>query len=224
MTLSTFLTSTFLMMLTFAYSFTTVTDTSAVNGTAQTQQVDNISAQDDWPPFGTTPIPFEITSDFDDQNVDYIHVSLTKTEVTSTSGNIGAPLREDGIISRNEVLLFDTQDRIIGIEVLRPLFRTNLVFSHENTTRASIMSAHPLLYPNRHNIPNDPNDELWIQIYNATSEHPRFDELTELISTLDFIPVEESDPGLDDYYDLIFEIALDLAAEYFDETGQPRQR
>jgi hypothetical protein len=85
------------------------------------------------------------------------------------------------------------------------------------------MSAHPLLYPGRQNISNDPHDVLWIQIYNATSEHPRFDELVEIIRTTGYVPDESSDSNAGVYYDLAFEIALDLVAEYFDENGQPQQ-
>lgn len=121
----------------------------------QVQTTDVVLAQDDWPPFGTKQIPFEVTSDFDGFSLDRVSTVDTKTAVTDSNGYVDVPLLDDGSIARNEVYLFDTQDRLLAIDVLRPLMRQSVTFSYENTARASVMAGHVVLFPDRQQIPDD---------------------------------------------------------------------
>lgn len=178
--------------------------------------------QDDWPPFGTTSIPFEITSDFDGLSLDRVSTVDTRTIVTDSNGYVDVPLLEDGSIANNLVHLVGEQDIFLAIDVLRPMMRRSVAFSHENTARASVMNAHPLLLPNRQRISNDPNDETWIRIYNAVDEHPKFEELVTLIRDIGYVPYLGATPEEEEYFDLSFGIALDLVGEFFYENGNPK--
>ncbi len=123
-----------------------------------------------------------------------------------------------GGILNSDVDLFSAEDRIVATDVARPALRDHLVFSHENTARASVMGAHPLF----DNIQNDPNDETWIRIYNAIDQHPRFNDLVNLIQSTGFLPVRDSDSGTEDYIDWTLEIAFDLIDQFLYPDGRPK--
>ncbi|MEM7734551.1 MAG: hypothetical protein AAF267_02070 [Deinococcota bacterium] len=181
----------------------------------------NLLAQEDDPlAFDTTPIPFEITSDFDVATLDAVSTGPTRVVVAAATGYVDAPLYDNGSIALNEVALYDTQRRIVALDVLRPTLRVNHVFSYENTARTQVMAAHPLLHTRSRNILNDPEDEVWIRIYNAVDDHPRFEDFVTLIRNLGYVPVLLSDPNNDAYYQFAYDIAIDLVREFFDETGQ----
>lgn len=184
-----------------------------INDTVLAQQ------QDNWP---TTSIPFEITSDLDGLNLDRVSTRLTEANAT-TEGYIEAPLYYNSeSVAFNWIALYDTQRRIVAYDVLRPPLRAYLVFSHENTARASIMRAHTLLDPTRPSFDNDLTDAFWISIYNAVDEHPRFEDYVALIRNTGYIPLYSSDPNHDAYYQVAFEIAIDLVREFFNENGSPK--
>lgn len=172
--------------------------------------------------YGTASIPFEITSDFDGLSLASVTTIFTKTVVTNSSGYADVPLFRDGSIDKNIVYLIDDHDVVLAMDVLRPMMRRSVAFSHENTARASVMNAHPLLLPNRQRISNDPNDETWIRIYNAVDEHPKFEELVTLIRDIGYVPYLGATPEEEEYFDLSFGIALDLVGEFFDENGNPK--
>ena len=123
-----------------------------------------------------------------------------------------------GGILNSDVDLFSAEDRIVATDVARPALRDHLVFSYEYTARASVMGAHPLF----DNILNDPNDETWIRIYNAIDQHPRFDDLVNLIQDTGFSPIGDSVPGSEDRVDWIFEIAFDLIDQFLHPDGRPK--
>ncbi|MEM6431840.1 MAG: hypothetical protein AAF708_21565 [Deinococcota bacterium] len=181
----------------------------------------SFSAQVTRPMFGSTPIPFEVTSDFDMASLDYVSTGPTWVNAAAT-GYVDAPLRRDGAIALNTIVLYDEQDRIVALDVLRPTLRENLVFSHENTARSQIMSAHPLLQTRSRNILNDPDDEVWIRIYNAVDAHPRFDDYVTFIRDLGYIPFQFQDPNHDAYYQFAYDIAIDLVQEFLSRDGSPK--
>jgi len=204
--------------------------TSTTNTTGQATQGqfgEVVLAQADTNTFEVVTVEFayEIVDELTQSNIVFLDAGPgAVTDITSPQGLIQQGLVNvysdiyaggNGNPLNSRVYLIDTTSKLVAIDFVRPSLRNRLIFSHENSARAEVMIAHPLLRNLR-------DDETWIRIYNAVDQHPRFPDLVSLFQEVGYLPSLEEDPRSNEYYAWTDEIALDLIDEFLYPDGTPK--
>jgi hypothetical protein len=196
---------------------------------AQEQFEDVVLAQTRTDTLGiaTVEFPYEIADELIASNVVALDTGGVRTDIVEAQGIIQQGLANvysdvyaggDGDPLNSHVYLIDTASNIVAMDFVIPALRNRLVFSHENTARAQVMQAHPLLRNFRYHS----DSETWIRIYNAIDQHPQFGNLVALFQEVGYLPNRDDDPRSDEFYSWTREIALDLIDELLYPDGSPK--
>lgn len=177
--------------------------------------------------FVTIEFPYEVTDELLGANIATAWaVADTFEELTGPQGLIQQGLMNvysdvyvggSGGPLNSYIRVFSDESKIVATDFVIPELRDRLVFSHENTARAEVMTAHPLL----RNFEYHSDTDTWIRIYTAIDQHPRFGDIVSLLREASEIP-NRGEPRGDEYYDWIFEIARDLIDQFFHPDGRPK--
>ncbi|MEM6432038.1 MAG: hypothetical protein AAF708_22555, partial [Deinococcota bacterium] len=118
--------------------------------------------------------PYEITDDFDVSQVTTISYIDQLLTVNTANPNISVYAYGTDIV-RGSVFLHDAEGNVLASDIIDPVLRFSIVFSHENTVRADVVD---------HFYFGHVQDDLWVEIYQDIENHPNFTQALALRRTL----------------------------------------